>query len=76
MTLALAVAFNDNEMNLLNFMGLVICLLGIILHVIMKAMSGTGSKERPPAETLEIPLLHAFSEDEEDNLLFQRSQPR
>jgi hypothetical protein len=39
-TLALAAEINGDRMNPLNFLGLVVCLSGIGLHVVLKAMSG------------------------------------
>ena len=51
-TLVLAIVINRDELNLINLIGLIICLGGITLHVILKAIrihketktsSGSGS---------------------------------
>lgn len=41
-TLYLAVNYNGDQMSLLNFFGLTICLTGIGLHVTLKAFDTTG----------------------------------
>lgn len=41
-TLYLAVNYNGDQMSLINFLGLTICLTGIGLHVTLKAFDTTG----------------------------------
>lgn len=41
-TLYLAVNINGDEMSLINFIGFVICLTGITLHVILKTIDASG----------------------------------
>ena len=39
LSLGLAVVFQSNELSAINFAGLVVCLIGIILHVLRKTAS-------------------------------------
>ncbi|CAG2180858.1 unnamed protein product, partial [Oppiella nova] len=41
-TLYLAVNYNGDQMSRINFIGLIVCLLGIALHVVIKALDTTG----------------------------------
>lgn len=43
-TLFLAYEYNGDKMSFLNFIGLLICMTGIILHVVIKVSDVTGKK--------------------------------
>ncbi|XP_033009827.1 solute carrier family 35 member C2 [Lacerta agilis] len=69
-TLLLATHLMGDHLSLLNWLGFVVCLLGLSLHVALKALSATGQKgARQPKEScsspdLELLLLH--HQEEED----------
>ncbi|KAI1297299.1 Solute carrier family 35 member C2 [Halotydeus destructor] len=57
-TLFLAYEYNGDQMSLINFLGLVICLIGITYHVIQKAVDATGKKPRKRALNQSTELLN------------------
>ncbi|XP_060133420.1 solute carrier family 35 member C2 isoform X2 [Zootoca vivipara] len=69
-TLLLATHLMGDHLSLLNWLGFVVCLLGLSLHVALKALNATGQKgARRPKEScsspdLELLLLH--HQEEED----------
>ncbi|XP_075589641.1 solute carrier family 35 member C2 isoform X1 [Dermatophagoides farinae] len=53
-TLYLAVNFNGDQMSLTNFIGLIICLMGIIIHVMLKVMDSYSAIDSSLKNTLFI----------------------
>ncbi|XP_064640979.1 solute carrier family 35 member C2-like isoform X2 [Lineus longissimus] len=60
-TLALAAEINGDRMTLLNFLGLVVCLAGIALHVVLKAHSTKAAEKKKEID--ELIELEKLSED-------------
>lgn len=75
-TLYLAHIFNHDKMNVVNGIGLVVCLAGIVLHVILKAVHnreeslGHGEKRIEEMEMLTKDGLANISDDNDDDEIF------
>ncbi|CAG2175218.1 unnamed protein product, partial [Oppiella nova] len=56
-TLYLAVNYNGDQMSRINFIGLIVCLLGIALHVVIKALDTTGKKFHYPLSVVTCHMI-------------------
>ncbi|KPM09781.1 Triose-phosphate Transporter-like protein [Sarcoptes scabiei] len=65
-TLYLAVNYNGDQMSLTNFIGLVVCLIGITMHVMLKVID---TYQVANSLTLTSPILHRNDEIEVKRLL-------
>uniref|UniRef100_T1J562 Sugar phosphate transporter domain-containing protein n=1 Tax=Strigamia maritima TaxID=126957 RepID=T1J562_STRMM len=73
-TIFLAWQYHGDSINTINFIGLVISLVGISLHVGLKAYSAKASVEKH-GENMEMPLLtEYFITDEDEDTLFHAQE--
>lgn len=67
-TLLLATHLLGDYLSLVNWLGFAVCLLGIALHVALKALGARGPKDTNPckeASEVELPLLSLHQQEEE-----------
>ncbi|XP_061180279.1 solute carrier family 35 member C2-like [Saccostrea echinata] len=77
-TLYLAASVNGDRMNFINGIGLIVCLSGISIHVIVKAVNARGSSKNESRlsreETME--MLRADDSESEENDIFNAKTDR
>ncbi|XP_062606768.1 solute carrier family 35 member C2-like, partial [Saccostrea cucullata] len=77
-TLYLAASVNGDKMNFINGIGLIVCLSGISIHVIVKAVSARGSSKNETRlsqeETME--MLRADDSESEESDIFNAKTDR
>ncbi|KAK2153053.1 hypothetical protein LSH36_309g00021 [Paralvinella palmiformis] len=66
-TLVLAASINGDRMSWFNIIGLLICLCGIILHVIIKAVRASEPKEKTLDESVEMLLRNGGANVDDEN---------
>ncbi|KAK6174397.1 hypothetical protein SNE40_017683 [Patella caerulea] len=79
-TLYLATQINGDKMNSINLLGLVVCLFGISLHVLLRAVSSTDKKEKIHATEERIEMLtrdgDAYTDDDDEEDVFNVARDR
>jgi len=78
-TMGLAVVFQSTDLSLVNLVGLAICLLGICVHVIKKALEAENpskSIKYSRAQTSETDLRLLSDSDDSEEELYRTNKPR
>ncbi|XP_048764680.1 solute carrier family 35 member C2-like [Ostrea edulis] len=77
-TLYLAASVNGDRMNFINGVGLIVCLLGISIHIIMKAVSvrEENKKEGRLSREETMEMLRADDSDSEESAIFNAKTDR
>lgn len=70
-TLYLAVKYTGDYMSTVNFIGLIVCLVGISFHVILKALHSEESQEEQEYEGWQRLLEKNVDEEEEEDVIFE-----
>ncbi|GIY50934.1 solute carrier family 35 member C2 [Caerostris extrusa] len=73
-TLYLAVKYTGDRMTTINFIGLIVCLIGITLHVILKALDTNGDLEKEKEHQGWQQLLSKNgidADDDEEDVIFE-----
>ncbi|KFM57014.1 Solute carrier family 35 member C2, partial [Stegodyphus mimosarum] len=71
-TLYLAVRYTGDHMTTVNFIGLIVCLIGITLHVVLKGLHSNDEKEYEGWQRL-LDKSGVDLEEEEEDVIFETS---